>query len=136
MGPIGSGSPPPSPAPPLPQSRAVGDGGLGDTGERPLAVRRWLTTIEAATVLGVHRKTLDALAQKFPDAPGGPVVVGGGMRRKHLRWPAAGLEDWLRRVQEAQRQPARPAPKPRRGRAMAMGMEEGPVDWRAVARGR
>ena len=58
----------------------------------------WLSTMEAARLLRVNRKTLDALS-RF-DVPGGPVDVGLGVRRM-LRWPARGLAEWLTSARRA-----------------------------------
>lgn len=58
----------------------------------------WLSTMEAARLLRVNRKTLDALS-RF-DVPGGPVDVGLGARRM-LRWPAHGLAEWLTSARRA-----------------------------------
>lgn len=55
---------------------------------------RWLSTIEAARLLRVNRKTLDTLSRVSPPVPGGPLDVGLGGRRM-LRWHADGLAAWL-----------------------------------------
>lgn len=93
---------------------------------------RWLSTQEAADLLGVNRKTLDALARGNLDVPGGPVAVGG-KKRVHLRWPATGLQDWIVAVREradaAVAKPKRRAP-PRRAPAA----EDAPTDWSQVRR--
>lgn len=130
----GSGSSPLSPAPPVPHADALGDGGLGDKGDR--GAPRWLTTREAAESLRVNRKTLDALSAKYPDVSGGPVNRAVGNQRRHLLWPAETLEQWWREALEAHHRPARPAPRVRRAQKTAAPADDGPVDWRRVARGK
>lgn len=91
---------------------------------------RWLSTQEAADLLGVNRKTLDGLARGNLDVPGGPVVVGG-RKRMHLRWPATGLEAWFGAVRARAEEPAKPVkrrPPPRRQQPA----EDGPTDWAKV----
>lgn len=94
------------------------------------AVPQWLSTQEAAKLLGVNRKTLDGLAHGNLDVPGGPVAVGGN-KRMHLRWPATGLENWLSEVRARVAAPATSAKKtPRR----VPPKEDGPTDWAKVRR--
>jgi hypothetical protein len=93
---------------------------------------RWLSTQEAADLLGVNRKTLDGLARGNLDVAGGPVVVGG-RKRIHLRWPTTGLETWLGAVRARATEPAKPA-KRRAAPRRAQPDEDGPTDWGQVRR--
>ena len=93
---------------------------------------RWLSTQEAADLLGVNRKTLDALARGNLDVPGGPVAVGG-KKRVHLRWPATGLQDWIVAVRERADSGATKAKRrapPRRPPVE----DDAPTDWSQVRR--
>lgn len=100
---------------------------------RDVSAPRWLSTQEAADLLGVNRKTLDALARGNLDVPGGPVAFGG-RKRVHLRWPTTGLDAWFvavrARAESPGAKPAKRRPPPRR----AQPADDGPVDWAQVRR--
>jgi hypothetical protein len=66
----------------------------------------WKTT-QAAERLQVDRQVLDALAAKYPDEPGGPLIVGG-TTRLHRRWNPATLVDWFTRVTTRNALPVKP----------------------------
>lgn len=53
---------------------------------------QWLTTLEAAEALGVHKSTL----AKWRQLGAAPKSFMLGRER---RWPASELNDWCRRVQ-------------------------------------
>lgn len=56
----------------------------------------WISTDEAATLLGVSRSTLDAMVAQAPRTlPGSPVRVGDGGERRHLRWDPTALTTWM-----------------------------------------
>lgn len=93
---------------------------------------RWLSTQEAADLLGVNRKTLDCLARANLDLPGGPVVVGG-RKRIHLRWPATGLDTWLAAVRFRASEPVKPRARASRA-PRAQPDDDTPTDWSAVRR--
>ena len=106
---------------------------LGPTEALEDAPPRWLTTIQAAAVLGVHRRTLDILAHRHLDVHGGPVVVAG-RKRLHLRWPAEGLDRWLvevRKLDEPKAKPFGGSPRPRRPEPHRAD-ESTPTDWKSV----
>jgi hypothetical protein len=58
---------------------------------------RLLKTTEAAALVRCDRRLLDRLATRYPDEPGGPMVVGG-TRRVHRRWPPQTIVSWFARV--------------------------------------
>lgn len=56
----------------------------------------WLSTAEAAARLGIARCTLDQMIGQAPRTlPGAPTPVGTGLHRRHWRWDARRLEEWL-----------------------------------------
>lgn len=91
---------------------------------------QWLSTQEAAELLGVNRKTLDGLARGNLDVPGGPVVVGGS-KRKHLRWPATGIDGWFSAVRARAATPEKTPQRTRPPRRPPV-QEERPTDWAKV----
>lgn len=98
---------------------------------------RWLTTGQAAALLGVNRKVLDELAEKHSRIAGGPIDVSVGRKRRHLRWPADGLGTWFDATQAADTAPAvrRGRPPGVRAQRPPSTMPEGRVDWNKVGRG-
>lgn len=98
---------------------------------------RWLTTGQAAALLGVNRKVLDELAEKHSRITGGPIDVSVGRKRRHLRWPADGLGTWFDATQAADAAPAvrRGRPPGTRAQRPPSTMPEGRVDWNKVGRG-
>ena len=94
-----------------------------------------LTPEEVAVLLGVDRKTLLALAARFPGLPGSPVDIGVG-RRQHLRWSSDTVSEWLIAIEAERRsRRSRPAPTHRAPRRLAPTPTKG-VDWTAVGAGR
>lgn len=64
---------------------------------------RWLTTEQAALRLSIARSTLDEMVAQAPKTlEGAPVSVGGGSERKHFRWDAERLDDWMAAYQQWQ----------------------------------
>ena len=56
----------------------------------------WLSTAEAAERLGIARCTLDEMVAQAPRTlPGAPTPIGSGHHRRHWRWDARKLEEWL-----------------------------------------
>lgn len=102
----------------------------------------WLSTAEAADRMGVARNTLDQMVARSPrDLPGAPVLVGGGQRRRHLRWDAGQLAAWLpayRAWEEEERERrSRPHAAKRKTTGARRAEPAGEaVDWAAEARGR
>jgi hypothetical protein len=81
----------------------------------------------AAEILGVHRATLDRLAELAPaDLPGAPIQVGFGSTRRHYRYPADALLDWFRAASAAVNATAEPAPSPPRVTSAARRSASGP----------
>ena len=69
--------------------------GSGASAGRPVG-KRWLSTEEAAKYLGISRWTLDIMVARAPkNLPGTPEHIGSGRQRRHLRWNADKLDEWL-----------------------------------------
>jgi hypothetical protein len=95
---------------------------------------RWLSTSDAAGLLGIPRSTLDAMLRRAPSGlPGAPILAGSGNERRHWRWDSAVVEDWLRafREWEADKASKRPRPSRKRTRLAKRKEPQGskPVDW-------
>lgn len=60
------------------------------------SVEGFVSTEKAAQILKIDRSTLDEMVGKAPrELPGAPVHVGEGTERRHLRWEAARLPEWM-----------------------------------------
>ncbi len=72
--------------------------------EPAVSEAEYLNTADAARRLGIDRGTLDQMVARAPrDLPGGPVHVGEGKARRHLRWPASTLQTWVDAFREFER---------------------------------
>lgn len=72
--------------------------------------KSWMTTLEAAAVLGVDRGVLDEVASKAHERrPDLVAVVGSGRSRRTYRWKADGLGE---AIAAARAPKPRSAPKP------------------------
>ncbi|TNE92258.1 MAG: hypothetical protein EP330_02710 [Deltaproteobacteria bacterium] len=94
---------------------------------RPVA-RPWVSTTEAAALLGVHRRELDAVAEiAMAQRPDLVVRSGNSKKRRSFRWRADALGEAFNagRVQSKRRQP-----KPTARSGAAQGRV---ADWAAVA---
>jgi len=104
------------------------------------ALPRWVDTATAARILGVGRTTIDAMVSDAPkDLPGGPVHVGRGGVRRHLRWDLSRIGDWVDayRAWEAsgKRRRAAPQPRPEHGERLPRpkkAVEDGPRKRRSL----
>lgn len=91
----------------------------------------FISTAEAAVLLGMSRATLDRLAAAAPaGVPGGPTNIGTGKRR-HFRWDPRSISAWVSAVTAARS--TRGPRRPRRAAPAGPGGER-PVDWNRVAR--
>lgn len=110
----------------------------GSGGER-LGIE-WISTGEAARRLGIPRATLSDMHSRAPaDLPGAPLAAGRGKDRRHLRWDAARIRNWLDAYlawegQRDQRRPDRGGARRARRERRPNGLDQGPVDWDAAAR--
>lgn len=91
--------------------------------DSPAEAVGWIDTSTAAAHLGVQPETLRQLAREVPSTiTGGPIQVGSGGARRHLRWRLATVEAWLREAErvrdeaDQQRQASVSAGAPRKPR--------------------
>ncbi|MEQ1569885.1 MAG: hypothetical protein ABMA64_29900 [Myxococcota bacterium] len=98
----------------------------------------WVSTDEAAAILGVDRVTLDKMAGKAPpDLPGAPLDVSHCTHRRWRWWDPSRLPSWASAYQVwkvEQERKAKPHSSRRTVSRAKASPDGGVVDWNAVGR--